>query len=69
MTTQALDNDAVTALETPPEGDPPGKADFDVVIWNWAGDVDPNSLLDDPDHELHRQQQRHVLLEQAATTS
>jgi peptide/nickel transport system substrate-binding protein len=45
MTTQALDNDAVTALETPPEGDPPGKADFDVVIWNWAGDVDPNSLL------------------------
>ena len=46
MTTQALDNDAVTALETPPEGDPPGKADFDVVIWNWAGDVDPNSLLD-----------------------
>jgi peptide/nickel transport system substrate-binding protein len=45
MTTQQLDNDAVTALETPPEGDPPGKADFDVVIWNWAGDVDPNSLL------------------------
>ena len=45
MTTQALDQNTVTALETPPEGDPPGKADFDVVIWNWAGDVDPNSLL------------------------
>ncbi len=45
MTTQQLDNDAVTALETPPEADPPGKADFDVVIWNWGGDVDPNSLL------------------------
>jgi len=45
MTTQQLDADAVTALETPPEGDPPGKADFDVVVWNWAGDVDPNSLL------------------------
>ena len=45
MTTQSLDGDTVTALETPPEGDPPGKADFDVVIWNWAGDVDPNSLL------------------------
>ena len=45
MTTQALDQDTVTAMETPPEGDPPGKADFDVVIWNWAGDVDPNSLL------------------------
>ena len=45
MTTQPLDADTVTARETPPEGDPPGKADFDVVIWNWAGDVDPNSLL------------------------
>jgi peptide/nickel transport system substrate-binding protein len=45
MTTQSLDADAVTALEKPPEEDPPGKADFDVVIWNWAGDVDPNSLL------------------------
>jgi len=45
MTTQSLDADTVTARETPPEGDPPGKADFDVVIWNWAGDVDPNSLL------------------------
>ena len=28
----------------PPEGD--GTADFDVFIWNWGGDVDPNSLLD-----------------------
>ena len=45
MTTQSLDDDAVLALETPPEATPPGKADFDVVIWNWAGDVDPNSLL------------------------
>ena len=45
MTTQSLDQNTVTAMETPPEGDPPGKADFDVVIWNWAGDVDPNSLL------------------------
>ena len=35
----------MSALEKPPEADPPGKADFDVVIWNWAGDVDPNSLL------------------------
>ena len=45
MTTQSLDADTVTARETPPEDHPPGKADFDVVIWNWAGDVDPNSLL------------------------
>ena len=45
MTVQSLDADTVSALEKPPEADPPGKADFDVVIWNWAGDVDPNSLL------------------------
>ena len=45
VTVQSLDPDAVSALEKPPEADPPGKADFDVVIWNWAGDVDPNSLL------------------------
>jgi len=45
MTTQSLDDGAVSALEKAPENDPPGKADFDVVIWNWAGDVDPNSLL------------------------
>jgi peptide/nickel transport system substrate-binding protein len=45
VTVQSLDPDAVSALEKPPEADPPGKAAFDVVIWNWAGDVDPNSLL------------------------
>ena len=45
VTVQSLDPDAVSALEKPPEADPPGKASFDVVIWNWAGDVDPNSLL------------------------
>ncbi len=35
----------MTAIESPPEADPPGKADFDVGVWNWGGDVDPNSLL------------------------
>jgi peptide/nickel transport system substrate-binding protein len=45
VTVQSLDADAVSALQKPPEADPPGKASFDVVIWNWAGDVDPNSLL------------------------
>ena len=29
----------------PPEYDPPGKADFDVYMWGWVGDVDPTSLL------------------------
>jgi peptide/nickel transport system substrate-binding protein len=45
VTTQAYDEDTVTAIESPPEADPPGKADFDVGVWNWGGDVDPNSLL------------------------
>jgi peptide/nickel transport system substrate-binding protein len=45
VTTQSLDADAVSALQKPPEADPPGKASFDVIVWNWAGDVDPNSLL------------------------
>ncbi len=44
MTTQAYDSDTLTNLMLPPEGK--GKADFDVFIWNWGGDVDPNSLLD-----------------------
>ena len=55
MTIQALDGDAVSALEKPPEGDPPGKANFDVVIWNWAGDVDPNSLLKNAATELDQE--------------
>jgi peptide/nickel transport system substrate-binding protein len=30
---------------TPPEAEPPGKANFDTYMWGWVGDVDPNSLL------------------------
>jgi peptide/nickel transport system substrate-binding protein len=30
---------------TPPEYDPPGKANFDTYMWGWVGDVDPTSLL------------------------
>ncbi|HEY8199401.1 MAG TPA: ABC transporter substrate-binding protein, partial [Candidatus Limnocylindrales bacterium] len=44
MTTQAYDSDTLVEKMLPPEGE--GKADFDVAIWNWGGDVDPNSLLD-----------------------
>ncbi len=45
VTVQSLDDDSVSALQKPPEYTPPGKADYDIVVWNWAGDVDPNSLL------------------------
>ena len=32
----------------PPEADPAAdyKADYDLFIWGWGGDVDPNSLLE-----------------------
>ena len=43
MTTQAYDSDTLIEKMLPPEGE--GTADFDVFIWNWGGDVDPNSLL------------------------
>ena len=42
--TQPYDADTLVELMLPPEGE--GPADFDVFIWNWGGDVDPNSLLD-----------------------
>ena len=29
----------------PPEGDPPGKADYDIEIWGWSGSPDPSYLL------------------------
>ena len=43
MTAQVLDGDTLGTKELPPEAD--GKADFDMVIWGWGGDVDPSSLL------------------------
>lgn len=43
MQSQAYDSDTLTDLMLPPEGE--GTADFDVFVWSWGGDVDPNSLL------------------------
>ena len=42
---QSLDSDTVTNLVLPPEGDPPGKADYDIEIWGWSGSPDPSYLL------------------------
>jgi peptide/nickel transport system substrate-binding protein len=39
------DDGALLAGLTPPESDPPGKADFDTYLWRWTGDVDPITLL------------------------
>jgi peptide/nickel transport system substrate-binding protein len=42
------DSDTLVDLMLPPEADPEAdyKADYDIFIWGWAGDVDPNSLLE-----------------------
>ncbi len=46
VTTQVFDSGTLTQLMLPPEaGDPANKADYDLFIWGWGGDVDPNSLL------------------------
>lgn len=42
---QSLDSDTVTNTVLPPEGDPPGKADYDIEIWGWSGSPDPSYLL------------------------
>ena len=47
VSTQVFDSDTLTAMMLPPEGgDPVNKADYDMFIWGWGGDVDPNSLLE-----------------------
>lgn len=47
VTTDVFDSDTLTAMMLPPEGgDPVNKADYDLFIWGWSGDVDPNSLLE-----------------------
>lgn len=42
------DSDTLVDLMLPPEADPTAdyKAKYDLFIWGWAGDVDPNSLLE-----------------------
>ncbi len=50
VSTQVYDSGTLVDLMLPPEADPdnPGtyKADYDMFIWGWGGDVDPNSLLE-----------------------
>jgi len=45
MQTQAYDSDTLTDIMLPPEGGDGKTASFDVFVWSWGGDVDPNSLL------------------------
>jgi len=47
ITTQVFDSGTLTDLMLPPEaGGDANKADYDMFIWGWGGDVDPNSLLE-----------------------
>jgi len=41
-----FDSDTLIDKMLPPEAGKDYKAKFDMFIWGWAGDVDPNSLLD-----------------------
>lgn len=43
-----FDSDTLVDLMLPPEADLEAdyKADYDLFIWGWGGDVDPNSLLE-----------------------
>lgn len=42
---QQYDSDTLIDLMLPPEAGDEYKADYDLFIWGWGGDVDPNSLL------------------------
>ncbi len=44
QTPQVFDSGTLTELMLPPEAE--GTADYDLFIWGWGGDVDPNSLLE-----------------------
>lgn len=45
VTTEVFDSQTLTDIMLPPEaGD--YTADYDLFIWGWGGDVDPNSLLE-----------------------
>ena len=45
VTIESLDSDTVTNRVLPPEGDPPGKANYDIELWGWSGSPDPNYLM------------------------
>ncbi len=42
VVTQSYDSDTLSALVLPP---PDGEAKYDIELWGWSGNPDPNSLL------------------------
>jgi peptide/nickel transport system substrate-binding protein len=46
LSTTVMDSDALTSLLLPPEaGDKADLAKYDIELWGWAGNPDPNALL------------------------
>ena len=45
VSTQVLTSSALGELVLPPEADPPGTAKYDIELWGWTGNPDPNALL------------------------
>jgi peptide/nickel transport system substrate-binding protein len=46
VTDQVLDSDSLTALVLPPEsGEDGALAKYDIELWGWSGNPDPNGLL------------------------
>ena len=46
VTHQSYDSDTLTEILLPPEGgDDSYKADYDIELWGWSGNPDPNGLL------------------------
>jgi len=45
VSTQVLTSAALGTLVLPPEADPPGTAKYDIELWGWGGNPDPNLLL------------------------
>jgi peptide/nickel transport system substrate-binding protein len=46
LSTTVMDSDALTQLLLPPEaGDAADKAKYDIELWGWSGNPDPNALL------------------------
>ncbi|HVM30032.1 MAG TPA: ABC transporter substrate-binding protein [Candidatus Limnocylindrales bacterium] len=46
VSAQQMDSGALGELLLPPEAGDEYNADFDMFIWGWGGDIDPNSLLE-----------------------
>ena len=45
VTTQVLDSATLGELVLPPEAGDTYTADYDIELWGWSGNVDPNALL------------------------